>query len=266
MPPYPCFPIATLAGGFYSLGMLTLLNIRNLAIAEDVSVEWGPGLNVITGETGAGKSILAAALGLVLGARADKSMVRSGETRSTVEASFELTDSAAIDQLLDEAGITPCEEGVLMVRRLISTTAAARNLINDCPVTLQILRKLGDLLVDQHGPHDHQSLLVQDNQLAILDSYAHTSSQQASYTQAYQARLKLDQERAELEGDENTNIEAYANPESPEYAAMIESIRQRLHLTSLKFQKLPDLVEAIGLPKERLCTYCWDGCEGCPAK
>jgi DNA repair protein RecN (Recombination protein N) len=181
--------------------MLTLLNIRNLAIAEDVSVELGPGLNVITGETGAGKSILAGALGLVLGARADKSMVRSGETRSTVVASFELADSKAIDLLLDEVGVTPCEDGVLVVRRLISTTSAARNLINDCPVTLQILRKLGDLLVDQHGPHDHQSLLVQDNQLAILDSYAHTSSQQASYTQAYQARLKLDQERAELEGD-----------------------------------------------------------------
>jgi amidophosphoribosyltransferase len=67
----------------------------------------------------------------------------------------------------------------------------------------------------------------------------------------------------ELEGDENTNLAAYADPETPQYAAMIESIRKRLHLTSLKFQKLPDLVEAIGLPKERLCTYCWDGCEGC---
>lgn len=67
----------------------------------------------------------------------------------------------------------------------------------------------------------------------------------------------------ELEGDENTNLEAYANPETEEYANMIESIRQRLHLTSLTFQKLPDLVDAIGLPKEKLCTYCWDGCEGC---
>jgi amidophosphoribosyltransferase len=70
----------------------------------------------------------------------------------------------------------------------------------------------------------------------------------------------------ELEGDENKNLATYADPETPEYAAMIESIRKRLHLTSLKFQKLPDLVEAIGLPKEKLCTYCWDGCEGCGSK
>ena len=70
----------------------------------------------------------------------------------------------------------------------------------------------------------------------------------------------------ELEGDENNNLEAYANPDTPEYAAMIENIRKRLHLTSLKFQKLPDLVDAIGLPKEKLCTYCWDGCEGCSSK
>ncbi len=67
----------------------------------------------------------------------------------------------------------------------------------------------------------------------------------------------------ELEGDQNKNLAAYADPDTKEYAAMIESIRKRLHLTTLKFQKLPDLVEAIGLPKEKLCTYCWDGCEGC---
>jgi len=67
----------------------------------------------------------------------------------------------------------------------------------------------------------------------------------------------------DLEGAENTNIAAYADPNTKEYAAMVENIRQRLHLTSLKFQKLPDLIEAIGLPKEKLCTYCWDGCEGC---
>ncbi|MBT3193523.1 MAG: amidophosphoribosyltransferase, partial [Verrucomicrobia bacterium] len=66
----------------------------------------------------------------------------------------------------------------------------------------------------------------------------------------------------ELEGDENKNLAAYADPSTPEYAAMIENIRKRLHLTTLKFQKLPDLVDAIGLPKEKLCTYCWDGCEG----
>ena len=81
----------------------------------------------------------------------------------------------------------------------------------------------------------------------------------------YRASLAVlnDPSIRELEGDENKNIEAYANPETPEYAAMIENIRKRLHLTSLKYQKLPDLVEAIGLPKEKLCTYCWDGCEGC---
>ncbi len=70
----------------------------------------------------------------------------------------------------------------------------------------------------------------------------------------------------ELEGDENKDLATYADPDSDKYAAMIESIRERLHLTSLKFQRLSDLVDAIGLPKEKLCTYCWDGCEGCGSK
>ena len=150
--------------------MLTLLKIRNLALVDELVWELGPGLVGVTGETGAGKSVIVGALKLVLGERADKSLIRTGEESCLVEAIFELDDSAAVDAALEEGGLEP-SDGTLIVRRVIGQKAS-RQFVNDSPVTLGMLKRLGEHLVDLHGPHDHQSLLSTERQLAMLDAYA----------------------------------------------------------------------------------------------
>lgn len=139
--------------------MLSHLTVKNLAIVEEVSVSFGNGLNIITGETGAGKSVLMGALGLVLGGRSDKSAIREGANEASVEASFQLEDSRAVDALLDSVGLPVCEDKLLLVRRTVTQNGAGRCFVNDEAATVQTLRKLGALLVDIHGPYDHQSLL-----------------------------------------------------------------------------------------------------------
>ena len=137
--------------------MLTRLSVRNLAIVESADVEFDAGLNVITGETGAGKSVLMGALGLVLGARADASTVRDGAKEARIEAEFRAP--ASVDAFLEELGLPACEDGVLIVRRTISASGGGRVHVNDAASTVQTLKGLGKLLVDVHGPNDHHSLL-----------------------------------------------------------------------------------------------------------
>jgi DNA repair protein RecN (Recombination protein N) len=182
--------------------MLTTLRVKNLAIVDNIRVDFGGGLNVITGETGAGKSILADALGLVLGDRADRSMIRAGETQCGVEACFELADPGEINSLLEDTGLEPCDGSTLIVRRIISASGSGKNLVNDCPTTVQTLKRIGTLLVDMHGPHDHQSLLNPDFQLDILDAYGHLAKARATYSKAYRHILDIEQQRSELDGDD----------------------------------------------------------------
>lgn len=151
--------------------MLTLLKIRNLALVDELVWELGPGLVGVTGETGAGKSVIVGALKLVLGERADKSLIRTGEDTCTVEAVFDLRDAAEINAVLAEGGLDACDDGSLIVRRVIGQSAN-RQFVNDSPVTLNLLKRLGEHLVDLHGPHDHQSLLSTERQLSMLDAYA----------------------------------------------------------------------------------------------
>jgi len=183
--------------------MLTTLRIKNLAIVENIIVEYGDGLNVITGETGAGKSILAAALGLVLGERSDKTMIRAGEEQCGVEAVFQLQDPSSIDAILEELGLGKCEEGRLIVRRIITTAGGGKNLVNDCPTTAQALGRIGNLLVDMHGPHDHQSLLDQEFQLNLLDSFGRLDKTGETYRTCYQELCALKTRRRELDCDDN---------------------------------------------------------------
>lgn len=151
--------------------MLTLLKIRNLALVDELLWELGPGLVGVTGETGAGKSVIVGALKLVLGERADKSLIRTGEASCLVEAVFALPEPAEVDALLADGGLDPCEGGELIVRRVIGRSGN-RQFVNDSPVTLGLLKRLGERLVDLHGPHDHQSLFSTERQLAMLDAYA----------------------------------------------------------------------------------------------
>ena len=167
--------------------MLTVLKIQNLALVDDLTWEVGDGLVCVTGETGAGKSVIVGALKLVLGERADKGLIRSGEKTCTVEAAFRLPDPSEVNAVLEDAGLDPCEDAELIVRRVINSSGQNRQFVNCSPVTLSVLKALGHFLVDLHGPHDHHSLLSQERQLAMLDAYAQTEKLLADYRDAYQS-------------------------------------------------------------------------------
>ncbi|MCK5849381.1 MAG: DNA repair protein RecN [Kiritimatiellae bacterium] len=183
--------------------MLETLRIKNLAIVENIRVDFGRGLNVITGETGAGKSVIVGALGLVLGERADRSLIRAGEDQCGVEAIFNLSDPSAIDAELEELGIDACEEGKLIIRRIVFSSGSGKNLVNDCPTTVQAFKRLGDFLVDMHGPHDHQSLLNREFQLDSLDAFGHLNTPRAVYEELYIEMLGLENEKHALDGDDS---------------------------------------------------------------
>jgi DNA repair protein RecN (Recombination protein N) len=154
--------------------LLSRLTVSNLAIIEKAEVEFGPSLNVITGETGSGKSVLMSALSLVVGARGDSSIVRDGAKEARLEACFQLSEAtqAAVDAILSERGLEPCEEACLIIRRQISADGKSRIWINDSAATLSLLRELKALLVDFHGPRDNQAALDEGFQRDALDAFA----------------------------------------------------------------------------------------------
>lgn len=187
--------------------MLTALRVKNLALVESVRLDLQPGLNVITGETGAGKSILLGALSLLLGERADRKFIREGADACGAEAVFSLKEPDEVNTLLEEFGVTSCEDGQLIIRRIVKATGASQNLVNDCPVTLQALKTLGERLVDMHGPHDHQSLLRPSFQLDLLDAYGRSDKELAAYRESWERRRALEERRAALTGD-TTDVDA----------------------------------------------------------
>jgi len=177
--------------------VLSLLRIKNLALVEELEWQMGPGFLAVTGETGTGKSIIIGALQLLLGERADKSLIRSGADLCTVEAVFSGNDLQKLNPQLVEAGIEPCEND-LIIRRSFSATGGTRQFINGSPTTLSILKNLGDKLVDLHGPHDHQSLLSPETQLGLLDSFARDEDQLEEYRKHYRQLQALVVEHAAL--------------------------------------------------------------------
>ena len=178
--------------------MLTLLKIRNLALVDELAWELGSGLISVTGETGAGKSVIVGALKMILGERADKGLIRTGEDTCTIEAVFDLVDPAEINAILEEGGLEPCEDTQIIIRRSIGTTTN-RQFINDSPVTLTLLKKAGERLVDLHGPHDHQSLLSQERQLAMLDAFSGNESLLTDYRNNYRTWREKAQELEEIQ-------------------------------------------------------------------
>ena len=177
--------------------VLTLLRIKNLALVEELEWQVSPGFVAITGETGAGKSIIIGALQLLLGERADKSLIRTGTDICTVEAIFSGDGLKKLNAQLAEAGIEPCEND-LILKRTLSSSGTNRQFINGSPTTLSILKRLGDELVDLHGPHDHQSLLSPETQLRLLDSFACAEAQLEEYRKCYQQLRALLAEHATL--------------------------------------------------------------------
>jgi DNA repair protein RecN (Recombination protein N) len=177
--------------------VLTLLRIKNLALVEDLEWQMAPGFIAVTGETGAGKSIIIGALQLLLGERADKSLIRTGAEVCSVEAIFAGDDLQRLNPQLLKAGVEPCESD-LIVKRTLSISGSNRQFINGSPTTLSILKNLGDELVDLHGPHDHQSLLSPDKQLSLLDSVSHAEEQLDEYQKHYRQMKSLVAEHAAL--------------------------------------------------------------------
>ncbi len=198
--------------------MLVELRVRDLAVIADARLELGPGLNVLTGETGAGKSMLVDALALLLGERADTDRVRPGASRAVVEGVFEVgglgdrgteaqpgravppspRPSAPLQDALDRLGIEP-DDGRLVLKREVQAAGRSRAWVNGSPVTVGVLAGIGCLLVDLHGQHETQSLLHEDAQRAILDAFAGSEVEAARVAAAWEAREAVRAARADLE-------------------------------------------------------------------
>lgn len=181
---------------------LVSIRIRNLALVEELEWQLASGFTVITGETGSGKSIIVGALKLILGERADKTLIRSGADSCSVEAVFHVANAKRINEWLAEQGVEPCEDGQMIVKRVFSAMGTNRQFINGSPTTLAVLKELGDGLVDLHGPHDHQSLLSTDKQLALLDAFSDSEEICAEYTKQYRELNRLIATREELMNNE----------------------------------------------------------------
>ena len=181
---------------------LASLRIRNLALVEELEWLLRPGFTAITGETGSGKSIIVGALKLILGERADKALIRTGAESCTVEAVFEIGDPAALNAELEGQGVEPCEEAQLLVKRVFSMSGTNRQFVNGSATTLSVLKSLGDGLIDLHGPHDHQSLLANDRQLALLDAFAGADALRAQYGDQWRRLNALTHEHHELSTNE----------------------------------------------------------------
>ncbi|MCO5053370.1 MAG: DNA repair protein RecN [Verrucomicrobiae bacterium] len=194
--------------------MLATLRIKNLALVSDLTLELQSGYNVITGETGAGKSIILGALNLVLGQRADRALIRADSDSCAVEAVFDLRDVMAsrraillkreLPEWLAANGLEPCEAGQLILKRTFTNAGANRQFINGSATTLSNLAEIGAWLVDLHGPHDHQSLLQPAKQLTILDAFGGLEQSRAEFAALVRQIASLEAEKAALVGDEKT--------------------------------------------------------------
>ncbi len=179
--------------------LLKHLHIRNFAVIEELDIPFNQGMTVFTGETGAGKSIMVGALGLVLGDRSDSSIVRAGCERTEITAIFDIEDDKGIQSVLDEQQIDCDDE--LILRRVINKDGRSRAYVNGSSVPAQLLRSLGECMVDIHGQHAHQSLLKADVQRNLLDEFGNHPQQLNEVKDAWKAWNANEIELQALSGD-----------------------------------------------------------------
>ena len=219
--------------------MLTHLEIRNFVLAEQVELDLHSGMSVLTGETGAGKSILVDALSLLLGERADPQLIRHGETRADLHAEFDLATRPAVIAWLQEQDLLDADHAQhCLLQRTLQREGASRARINGMPVTLAQLRELGDQLVDIHGQHAHQSLLQRDAQRSLLDEFGQLQPQLTRFQQYWTEWKRIQQEANAVAQDEQERLQMLdllgfqlrelqeLAPQANEYAALkLESNR-----------------------------------------
>lgn len=181
--------------------MLQSLRIRNLALLEEVSLEFEAGFTAVTGETGAGKSILLGALGLLAGERADKTIIRQGAAMCEVEAALFFAKPKKIDAILARLELPACEEGVLILKRSLAREKAPKITINGSLATLAALQSLGEHWVDFHGPSEPRRLLKENCQLELLDLFGRTGPVLAAYQEKYRAWRERLAEREKILGE-----------------------------------------------------------------
>jgi len=181
--------------------MLQSLRIRNLALLEEVSLEFESGFTAVTGETGAGKSILLGALGLLAGERADKTIIRQGAAICEVEAALFFAQPKKIDAVLARLELPACEEGVLILKRSLAREKAPKITINGSLATLAALQTLGEHWVDFHGPSEPRRLLKENCQLELLDLFGRTGPVLAAYQEKYRAWRERLAEREKILGE-----------------------------------------------------------------
>ncbi|MBI2513044.1 MAG: DNA repair protein RecN [Opitutae bacterium] len=182
--------------------MLQSLRIRNLALLEEVELEFESGFTAVTGETGAGKSILLGALSLLAGARADKTIIRQGAAACEVEAALFFADSRKLDAALEALNLPPCDDGVLILKRSVPREKAPKISVNGSLATLSALQELGEQWIDFHGPGEPRRLLKDGCQRELLDLFAKNEAARASYAAAFSAWRGLVDERERLLGAE----------------------------------------------------------------
>ncbi len=185
--------------------MLKSFEVKNYALIEHIKVEFGEGLNIITGETGAGKSILIDAMGLLLGDRASSEVIRKGAEKAVVEGIFNVSRNKKVKNLLQENEIDFADEMIL--RREISMKGTNRCFVNDTPVNLSVIKDIGDLLVDLHGQHEHQSLLNTETHIDYLDQFEDYGKLLDDYSELYSKLSSKNHELKSLKEKESSLIE-----------------------------------------------------------
>ena len=240
--------------------MLKELHIKNFALLDELRVEFKPGLNILTGETGAGKSIIINALNLALGCRADLECVRSGHDSATVEALFLMEGREDIQSLAEASGLET-DEGQLIVKRVVSRSGKNKIFINGSSLPLAVLSRIGDALADIHGQHQHQALFVTENHLRFLDAFGGLESEREElrkreeHYRSLKTRIerkeesererarKKDQLRYEIDEIRKTNP---SPAEEEELLAEVKKLRNTEKLSSVVEGAFKELYDADG--------------------
>lgn len=234
--------------------MLQSLCIKNYALLSDVEIEFGDGLNILTGETGAGKSIVIGALGTILGERVDTTVLRQGASKAVIEGKFALNRNPQLHNYLLQQELS-IDEDELILRREIYENSRSRAFVNDTPVPLAVLQRVSDLLVDLHGQHEHQSLLKVPHHLAFLDEFGSLERELKKVSEKYQILKVLHAELSELqrqqkESEDKREIHSFqiqeiekVNPTVGEEEALLREEKivqnsERLYSSSAEFFKI----------------------------